>query len=102
MAIVTHLFDIIGVQAFLHIYQPSPCWMYFTLQIRHKWLHSGACKQSGWIIFRHERSRVDNTMSSFRKKSQEYLPQFISCHDVFISFRLFKQKSPPRTLPGRA
>src|SRR3989344_7330018 len=47
-------------------------------------MHAGCGKKYGWIIFRHQRSRRDNSVPFGLEKFQKKLPDLVSGHNVKI------------------
>ncbi len=67
---VTNLFDVIRAQAFLYACQPSSLGMCLAQQVGHERMHASGCKQHCWVVFGHEWSRGNNSMSPLRQDPQ--------------------------------
>src|SRR5579875_195780 len=71
VADITNFFDIIGAQALLYIREPPPSRMALAQQVWDERLHARADKQGGWIVFRHQRGRGNDSMPALCKEAQE-------------------------------
>ena len=68
MTVVPHFVGVFGAEGSLAVDDTCPLRMLCTKQVGHHWLHAGASKECGRIIFWHDWTARDDGMPPFSKK----------------------------------
>ncbi len=93
---ITHVIDITGADALLHVGQPGTGGMLLAQQIGNQGMHTGSGEKHGGVIFRNQGSRGNQLMALFLEETQEKSAQFVGSQGFhFVLQLLFKNKSVP-------